>query len=120
MIDDMLSRNFSRHEFACKCGCGFANINPRIVELSQAIRTATGLPVRVNSGCRCQHHNEAVGGVPRSDHTKGNAADLSCPEMGYRKFRGIVREVAARFAGVYVIYYADQRFCHVGWRKPAS
>ena len=27
-----LSRNFSKHEFRCRCGCGRAEVNPSLVE----------------------------------------------------------------------------------------
>ena len=46
--------------------------------MAQSIRDALGVPVRVNSGCRCEKHNANVGGVKASKHTKGLAADLSC------------------------------------------
>jgi uncharacterized protein YcbK (DUF882 family) len=73
-----LTKNFSRREFACKCGCGFDDIDPRVVIMAQVIRDALGEPVRVNSGCRCAKRNVAVGGVLNSYHAKGLAVDLSC------------------------------------------
>ena len=73
-----LTKDFSRHEFACKCGCGFDQIDPRVVDMCQVIRDKLGAPVRINSACRCQKRNAQVGGVKDSYHTKGLAADLSC------------------------------------------
>jgi uncharacterized protein YcbK (DUF882 family) len=73
-----LTRNFSRREFACKCGCGFDDIDRRVAIAAQVIRDVLGEPLRVNSGCRCEARNAAVGGVPNSYHTEGLAADLSC------------------------------------------
>ena len=117
MPKEMLSKNFARAEFACHCGCGFDAISQRVVDVVQAIRTSAGHPVRINSGCRCAKRNSAIGGVKNSDHMKGNAADISCAGLRYKKFRDIVLVVASRFEGVYVIPYDDQKFCHVGWRK---
>ena len=43
----------------------------------QPLRNAIGKPISINSGYRCQELNAAVGGVPTSQHQKGEAADLS-------------------------------------------
>ena len=40
------------------------------------MREAWGRPIVVNSGYRCPKLNRAVGGVARSQHTKGEAADI--------------------------------------------
>ena len=70
-----LSKNFSRHEFECRC-CGRAEINPRLVDALQQLRDLAGQPVRISSGYRCPEHNRAVGGATRSQHLLGNAADI--------------------------------------------
>ena len=72
------TKNFKVSEFACKCGCRFDKIDQRVMDMAQALRDELGVPVRVNSGCRCEKHNAKVGGVKNSKHTKGLAADLSC------------------------------------------
>ena len=72
------TKNFKVSEFACKCGCGFDKIDQRVMDMAQALRDELGVPVKVNSGCRCEKHNAKVGGVKNSKHTKGLAADLSC------------------------------------------
>ena len=43
----------------------------------QPLRDKLGLPIHVNSGYRCPELNKAIGGVPTSQHQKGEAADLS-------------------------------------------
>lgn len=72
------TKHFNVSEFACKCGCGFNIIDQRVMNMAETIRLALGVPVHVNSGCRCDKHNKSVGGVKASNHTKGLAADLSC------------------------------------------
>ena len=72
------TKNFKVSEFTCHCGCGYNVIDQRIIDMAQTIREALGVPVHVNSGCRCEEHNAKVGGVKGSKHTKGKAADLSC------------------------------------------
>lgn len=46
-------------------------------DILQPIRNKYGLPIIVTSGFRCQELNKAVGGVPTSQHLKGEAADIS-------------------------------------------
>lgn len=86
------TKNFKVSEFACKCGCGFAAIDQRIIDMAQKIRDKLDVPVRVNSGCRCEKHNARVGGVKNSYHTKGLAADLSCA-LGAKKIIAAIREL---------------------------
>lgn len=87
-----ITRNFSRSEFSCKCGCGHDRIDGAVVDICQRIRDALGEPVRVNSGCRCPKHNKAVGGVADSYHVQGLAADLSCAGGAARLFK-IIKEL---------------------------
>ena len=83
------TKNFKVSEFACKCGCGFNKIDQRVMNMAQTIRDELGVPVRVNSGCRCEKHNASVGGVKGSKHTKGFAADLSCSLGSVKMFETV-------------------------------
>ena len=53
------------------------NIKALVDEVLQPLRDAWG-PLAINSGYRYPEVNKAVGGVPTSQHTKGEAADV-CP-----------------------------------------
>ena len=53
------------------------SIKALVDEVLQPLRDACG-PLAINSGYRCPEVNKAVGGVPTSQHTKGEAADV-CP-----------------------------------------
>ena len=70
-----ITHNFSRHEFACKCGCGLDNIDNQIVHRLQVVRDIIGVPIIIGSGCRCKEHNYAVDGRPASLHLEGRAID---------------------------------------------
>ena len=72
------TNNFKVSEFTCKCGCGHNPIDQRVINMAQTIRDALGVPVRVNSGCRCEEWNRIQKGVKGSKHITGKAADLSC------------------------------------------
>ena len=88
------TKNFKVSEFSCHCGCGYNIIDQRVIDMAQIIREALGVPIRVNSGCRCEKHNAKVGGVKGSKHTKGLAADLSC-ELGAAKMFDTVKKLYA-------------------------
>ena len=59
-----------------------------INNLLDPIREAWEDPITVNSGYRCPVLNKAVGGVPTSQHQKGEAADLTVgsPELNQQLF----------------------------------
>ena len=54
-----------------------ANIEALVNNVLDPLREAYGKPIYVNSGYRCEKHNKAVGGVPKSQHMLGQAADIS-------------------------------------------
>ena len=70
-----LTKNLSRHEFACKCGCGMDQIDYELIVVIQDACDYFEKPVTINSGNRCIFHNKVVGGHPKSKHTKSKAAD---------------------------------------------
>lgn len=69
---------FKPSEFACRCGCGKADISPLLVEQLGRVRGVYGKPMVVTSGVRCPSHNEAVGGKADSAHLSGLAVDVAC------------------------------------------
>lgn len=84
-----ISRHFSYSEFEKSHTAkarGFSNVIPspgvkeavRELTLSvlQPLRNAWGKPLIIRSGYRCPRLNAAVGGVPTSQHLKGEAADI--------------------------------------------
>ena len=75
-------KNFKIQEFVCRCGCEMPaearqNIEALVANVLDPVRDEYGKPIYVNSGYRCEKHNKAVGGVPKSQHMLGQAADIS-------------------------------------------
>ena len=75
-------KNFKIQEFVCHCGCEMhpearQNIEALVANVLDPLRDEYGKPIYVNSGYRCEKYNAAVGGVPRSQHMLGQAADIS-------------------------------------------
>lgn len=56
------------------------NIKALVEEVLQPLRDSWGGPLFINSGYRCSELNKAVGGVPTSQHCKGEAADVACTD----------------------------------------
>ena len=56
------------------------SIKALVDEVLQPLRTAWGKPLVINSGYRCPELNKEVGGVPTSQHIKGEAADVACDD----------------------------------------
>ena len=46
--------------------------------LAEKVRQKLGVPMFVNSACRCRMHNGKVGGSPNSKHLDGLAMDFHC------------------------------------------
>lgn len=69
-------KHFRKDEFTCKCGCGYNNIDLRLVYILDEIREHYSKPLIVTSGTRCEKHNREVGGVQGSRHCLGKASDI--------------------------------------------
>ena len=89
-----LSNNFSLDEFlrsetAKRLGIENGNASlEQVLNLAylchmvlQPLRDRFG-PITISSGLRCPQLNEAVGGVPGSQHLSGEAADIALPSVG--------------------------------------
>ena len=75
-----LTKDFSKVEMKCRC-CGFFIEDKKLMKKLQKLRNAIGVPIKINSGCRCVTHNAEVGGSNNSSHLMGHAADISCRDM---------------------------------------
>jgi uncharacterized protein YcbK (DUF882 family) len=70
------SKYFDAREFSCPC-CGVTpRMNTRLLVCLDVIRDRIGEALLVNSGYRCEKHNDEVGGVKGSAHTMALAADI--------------------------------------------
>lgn len=86
-----ISKNFSYREFEASNKAdekGICNvitsfevrdaIKVLVDTVLQPLRDAWGKPLHINSGYRCPELNSEVGGMPTSQHVKGEAADVAC------------------------------------------
>ena len=77
----------------------------------QPLRDAWRKPLTINSGYRCPSLNTAVGGAPMSQHTKGEAADISTDNPC--RLAQLVRDLRLPFDQM-IVY---QNFVHISHKK---
>ena len=109
---------FKMKEFECKDGCPMpASARENIEALVEAVldpaRERLGKPIYVNSGYRCPRHNAAVGGVPGSQHMRGEAADIRLAEIADNA--EIVSAIKENGRWDQMIVYPT--FVHVSWKR---
>ena len=103
---------FQPQEFVCRC-CGAGQPAALLVVFLELVRRVWDGPIIVNSGFRCGGHNRAVGGVPRSRHLIGCAADIRPADAVFiEPFKFLISHLTARLEGWEVKMY--ERFVHVG------
>ena len=110
-------KHFSKDEFACKCGGRYCNgfpaeISHRVVEVLDTVREYTGKPVVVSSGVRCENHNTAVGGVGRSYHLRGRAADFAVYGYSAQTTINIINTLGLKPIELYAI---DSTYVHIAF-----
>lgn len=103
-----LTKNFSRWEFACRCGrkkCDAPPLNMRLVCALQALRDTVGHPLTVSSGVRCKVHNMKQKNASRySKHLLGIAADIKCEELTPVELKRFAEAIPAFAQGGIGIY----------------
>ena len=85
----------------------------KVMYILDLTRTYMGKPILVNSGYRCEKLNEMVGGVQKSMHTKGLAADIRTKEKeDINKMFEFLKKNQKDFKIIELIKYAN--FIHIG------
>jgi len=84
-----LSPHFSTLELECHCDsdpkistpCESQLIDNRLLNLLEDIRVEFGQPITLSCAYRCPAHNKNVGGVAKSQHLYGIAADIGTTHL---------------------------------------
>ena len=116
-----LSANFRASEFLCKGAgcCTQGKIDEKLVEILQKIRDHFGKPVYISSAYRCDAWNKAVGGVSRSYHCYGQAADIKVDDTAPAEVAKYAESIGVKGIGLYETN-ADGHFVHVDTRTTKS
>lgn len=86
--------HFSDAELACH-HCGANECTQALVDALEAFRALTGKPVIVSSGYRCRKHNAEAGGVGKSQHVEGLAADIRVEGLTAVELEAAARKIHA-------------------------
>lgn len=85
----------------------------KVMYILDMVRVHIGKPILVNSGYRCKKLNEMVGGVQKSMHTKGLAADFRTgKEEDINTMFEFLKKNQKEFKIIELINY--KTFIHVG------
>ncbi len=110
-----VSKNFSRKEFACKCGCGFDAVDINLLAGLQALRDLANRSISITSACRCESHNKRVGGASKSQHKYAKAADVVIQGLTPAEMTKLAEQVPEFQKGAVITYNGDG-FIHVDVR----
>lgn len=108
-----LSVHFKAREFACRSGADAVLIAPRLVMVLETIRAHFGSAVTINSGYRTPEYNAKVGGVARSQHCYGTAADIVVKGQTPEAVAAFARTLMPDWGGVGVY----KGFTHIDVRE---
>ncbi len=68
------------------------NLQVLCEKVLQPVRTHFAKPVVINSGYRCPKLNKAVGSSSKSQHTKGQAADIEIPGVSNKELAEYIED----------------------------
>lgn len=108
-----LSRNFTKAEMECKCGCGFVP-SADFMGALQDLRDRWGKSMKITSAARCPKHNATVGGVADSKHMKGIAVDVALDSVDRWAFVKLAMEQGWQGIGI------AASFIHIDRRPPVE
>lgn len=118
---DKLSENFKVSEFLCHGSgcCTQGKVDEKLVEILQSIRDHFGKPVHITSAYRCAAWNRKVGGVSRSYHLSGQAADIKVDDTAPAEVAKYAESIGVLGIGLYETD-SDGHFVHVDTRTGKS
>lgn len=110
--NSQITENFTRKEFACKCGCGLNRIHVGIVNRLQVFRDILIEPIFIRSGCRCPTHNRNEEGTEDSFHLEKNDCKAVDWTIGDKdKLRRFATHMEDKWSGGWH-YYPEEKFVH--------
>ena len=68
------------------------NLQTLCEKVLQPVRDHYGLPVVINSGFRCKKLNKAIGSSSKSQHTRGEAADIEVPGVSNKQLAEYIKD----------------------------
>lgn len=110
-----MSPHFNRSELACK-HCGECILDPALLPALELLRAQGDEVIIVHDAYRCRVHNAAVGGVLKSEHPEGMAADVGIPGLTLQEMYDRAKRVPAFANGGIGVYDCMPPMIHVDTR----
>lgn len=137
MSVDLRIEKFSYYEFDCNCsdkqccgkhvnGVNYKYLDGTIFMLEyvrkvfQSLHKTQNVKIIITSGVRCPAHNEAVSGVPKSDHLDGSAADIQIYIKGRKLDDSVVLRTIKCYMAMMIDYIAlttNRGAVHISFRR---
>lgn len=109
----MLSKNFSRGEWACS-HCGACNVHSELIDIVQSIRTRLNKPMFISSGYRCEDHHVEKSKINPGEHSLGMAVDIICHGSQALFILEQAQSLGVKRIGVSQKGIVSSRFIHLG------
>lgn len=107
--------NFSKEEFACKCGVASCEAVPMsyiFMQQLQKLRTLLKVPIKVTSGFRCRDYEKKIGGSG-NNHPTGKAVDIQLTPEHLSLAVDLARSLNFTGVGINAKGPYDKRFLHL-------
>jgi zinc D-Ala-D-Ala carboxypeptidase len=101
-------------DLLCKC-CGQGNPHPNLILAVNQLQDLAQRQLEIDSGCRCEKHNAAVGGERHSQHLLGRAAHLKAHGLSSLELYLLAEQVPFLCQGGIGLY--PQHFIHIDVRE---
>jgi len=106
---------FYLSEFQCPC-CSRVIIHSDLLKYLVKLRNLIREPLFINSGFRCIDENKKVGGVEKSYHLFGMAADISVKQKNIMDLAEFAHSIGFKGIGVYKTFlHLDVREYQEHW-----
>ena len=110
-----IDKYFNLNEFQCPC-CKRVMIHPDLLNNLIILRKIINEPIYINSGYRCKNYNDQVGGVSKSYHTFGMAADIHARTVLIPHLAIHAQQAGFKGIGVYKTFiHVDVRSSSYKW-----
>lgn len=112
-MSEMITKNFSRKELECKCGCGGCIEDEVFLYNLQQLRDKFGMPMHISSGFRCPTYNAQVSHTGSIGPHTIAAVDVLI--YGREAYKLLMLAIAGGFDGVGLNQKGNfnQRFIHL-------
>lgn len=98
-----IAYHFNLQEFECPC-CKRVMLHSDLLKKLSLLRREIKEPLYINSSYRCEKENRKVGGVPRSYHLFGMAADVTVRNMSISELLYYTEKFKFGGIGVYTTF----------------